>query len=421
MNTFASASFGKNSQSRGKSQGWAAVDLKNRQKKPQFVDNDAFPPLQTNSTTSLLPLPGRSFSSVVQSSAEFADCNKRTPLSNSSLIDVTERDIRDFALAKLQQLHSWADQGLIEDVMATVNNDTDKATALLTEMVSSDDSEVKLETKEMNISDCYDFQCRKGEKASDFAADIADLSSTLEDALEFAHKELMDIHTAHEQMLPDSESATANMKLILGHLKSLPVEPEWEENDVYLSHRRNALKMMRLASRHSRAATNAFIRGDHFNAQQQSLKARKEWLDAEILNSEAAKEILSLRNSEDNPWKLDLHGLHAAEAVQALQEHLQKIETRLPTNKQLASSAVKTKDGIVFPFGSINMENTDINSTRFRRRPASLQVITGVGNHSRGEASLPAAVRNFLIEYRYKFDETRPGLITVYPKFHHRG
>jgi hypothetical protein len=42
-----------------------------------------------------------------------------------------------------------------------------------------------------------------------------------------------------------SVDAAANMKLILGHLKSIPVEPEWEEDDVYLSHRKNALRMMR--------------------------------------------------------------------------------------------------------------------------------------------------------------------------------
>lgn len=42
-----------------------------------------------------------------------------------------------------------------------------------------------------------------------------------------------------------SEAAAANMKLILGHIRSFPVEPEWEEHDVYLSHRRNALRMMR--------------------------------------------------------------------------------------------------------------------------------------------------------------------------------
>ncbi|WCJ30579.1 smr (Small MutS Related) domain-containing protein [Euphorbia peplus] len=367
MNTSRAKSQGS---SRAKSQGWAAVNLK--QHHEQLPQADPFPPLlqTTNSTISPLPhatLPVRSFSSVVQSSA-----------------------------------HTWPEHALILD-------DTRKASALLTQM--------QWETKEKKKS--YGFQCNQREhdtsllqSSSDFAADIAALSSTLEDALK---------STAPQ----GSQAATASMKLILGHLKSLPIEPEWEENDdVYLTHRRNALKMMRLASRHSRAATNAFIRGDHCIAQHKSLKARKEWLDAEQLNSKAAKEILSLRNSEDNPCKLDLHGLHAAEAVQALQEHLQKIETQLPMIRQLASSSVKTKDGIVsslnVPLDSMTVENTNIHSTRFRQRPSPLQVVTGVGNHSRGQASLPAAIRSFLIEKRYKFDETRPGVVTVYPKFHPR-
>ncbi|MCI20244.1 smr protein/MutS2 C-terminal, partial [Trifolium medium] len=41
----------------------------------------------------------------------------------------------------------------------------------------------------------------------------------------------------------------------------------------------------------------------------------------------------------------------------------------------------------------------------------------GVGNHSRGQAALPTAVRSYLNENRYRFEETRPGVITVWPKF----
>lgn len=76
--------------------------------------------------------------------------------------------------------------------------------------------------------------------------------------------------------------------------------------------------MNRLASQHSRAATNAFLRGDHFSAKQHSLKAQEGWLAAERMNSKAAKEILRVRNNNNDPWKLDLHGPHASEAVQAL-------------------------------------------------------------------------------------------------------
>ncbi|KAJ9186808.1 hypothetical protein P3X46_002340 [Hevea brasiliensis] len=188
--------------------------------------------------------------------------------------------------------------------MASVNNDIDKATTLLEEMISTSNSTEKGEAKD--LSNCDDFQCADGGKeiallghTSNLAEDIADLSSTLEGTSKGNHKQLMDLHTACGHRL--SEAAAAYKKPIQGHLRSLPIEPEWEEQDVYLSRRRNALRMMRSVARHSRAATNAFLRGDHFSAQQHSSKARKEWLDAARLNAKVAKEILSIRNNENNP------------------------------------------------------------------------------------------------------------------------
>ncbi|XP_057999034.1 uncharacterized protein LOC110667134 [Hevea brasiliensis] len=300
------------------------------------------------------------------------NCNKLTQVSDSGLVRVLEEKDLNFVFNRLKELHSWADESLIEDIMASVNNDIDKATTLLEEMISTGNSTEKGEAKD--LSNCDDFRCAEGGKeiallgqTSNLAEDIADLSSTLE-----------------------------------GTSKG-------EEQDVYLSHRRNALRMMRSAARHSRAATNAFLRGDHFSAQQHSSKAHKEWSDAARLNAKAAKEILSIRNNENNPWMLDLHGLHAAEAVKALQEHLNKIETLL--KNQAVSHG---------PFISIDVENLDKQQTGFRQRIASLQVITGVGNHSRGQAVLPTAVRSFLSENRYDFDEARLGVISVRPKFRHR-
>ncbi|XP_020535153.1 uncharacterized protein LOC105634656 isoform X2 [Jatropha curcas] len=306
--------------------------------------------------------------------------------------------------------------------MAAANNDIEKATTLLKEMVSTDSSE------QNGTTNCDGFhQSNEGEdesaflkKTSDLAADIADLSSVLEDAFRGNHKELEDACAASEQRL--SDDAVANLQLILEHLRSLPVEPEWEEHDVYLSQRRNALRMMRLASKHSRAATNAFMRGDHFSAHQLSLKARNEWLDAEGLNAKAAKEILSIRNSEKNPWKLDLHGLHTVEAVQALQERLEKIEIQLNqlVSPSRANTKIETVHSSLEPLSGMGVENLDKQQTEFRQRSASLQVITGVGNHSRGQATLPTAVRSFLTENRYHFDEVKPGVIAVCPKFRHR-
>lgn len=143
------------------------------------------------------------------------------------------------------------------------------------------------------------------------------------------------------------------------------------------------LPLNRLASQHSRAATNAFLRRDHFSAQQHSLRAREKWSAAEQLNAKAAKEILSIRNSDNDPWKLDLHGLHAAEAGQALQEHLLKIETLVPNNRSTSPCRIKTKNGIVHSspcdaFSTVDAENLDKQQATFRQRPTSIQVITGI-------------------------------------------
>ncbi|CAN1342683.1 hypothetical protein LINPERPRIM_LOCUS39538 [Linum perenne] len=267
---------------------------------------------------------------------------------------------------------------------------------------------------------------------TDLAAEIADLSSTIENALRGTHEPVQ------------FNDATTNMKLVLQHLRAIPVEPEWEEKDIYLSHRKDAIKMMRFvlfflelfvpryvnlqacfcrsASQHSRAATNAFLRNDHVSAREHSVKAQEDWMAAEKLNGRAAKEILSIRNSDNNLWKLDLHGLHAAEAVQALKEHLYKIETLLSVNRAPSPSKTKIKNSMVRSsslesFNTTAGDNMDKRQAAIRQRSTPLQVITGVGNHSRGEAALPSAVRSFLNENGYRSDEARAGVISVWPKF----
>ncbi|ERM99718.1 hypothetical protein AMTR_s00099p00094710 [Amborella trichopoda] len=180
---------------------------------------------------------------------------------------------------------------------------------------------------------------------------------------------------------------------------------------------------------HSRAASNAYLRGDHHVAQQLSSKANKEWLKAEQLNAKAAEEILRIRNSENDMWKLDLHGLHASEAVHALEIHLKRIETQLMKSKNSLSydaitSLIEGKEGPSFA-GNVDgldgVKGGDETSLPVLPLPRPsqtlLQVITGTGNHSHGGASLPAAVRSFLLSKGYNFHEARPGVIALRPKF----
>ncbi|KAJ8765274.1 hypothetical protein K2173_011971 [Erythroxylum novogranatense] len=434
--------YGKTSQSRGRSHGWAAFDLKQRLKEgcqSEVTDLDPYPPISGNETSlpgGILPrnnvFTSKSFSSVLQPSVDFPVLNEdgrinklsQGPCCGGNI--VIEENNPNSAIKKLKEQHGWADDSLIEDVMVSVDNDVNKASTLLNGMVSGVNSAENVGARCSTIPGC---QCDKryaehvlfpkSKNLVEVAADIADLRSTLEDALEKNQKGQQS-HSSYEPR--NSDDAATNMKLILGHLKSVPVEPEWEEDDFYLSHRKDALRMMRLASQHSRAATNAFLRGDHFSAKQRSQKAQEEWLAAESLNSKAAKEILSLRNSGNNLWKLDLHGLHSAEAIQALKEHLLKIETCCLASRPVSSDNVKTKDtdanySSSEAFNRIDKANLDKEQSTFRQRQTSVQVITGAGNHSRGQAALPTAVRGFLDENGYHFDEVRPGVITVRTKF----
>ena len=137
----------------------------------------------------------------------------------------------------------------------------------------------------------------------------------------------------------------------------------------------------RAAAQHSKSATNAFLRGNHFAAQQFSQKAREEWAAAKRLNMEAAHEILSIRNANNGLWKLDLHGLHAAEAVQALQERLHTIETQL-LSKNSSASVLTNSLGTKVPASyasSGGFNNTERPNQRALsgQMPKYLEVITG--------------------------------------------
>lgn len=307
----------------------------------------------------------KSFSSVVHPSVKIS-----FPNSNLSTKHYTDQIMR---VKMLKDIHVWADQSIIEDILVAVNNDVDDASSLLKAMFSSETT-----SDEPNSSTLSNVPNVKEELSIDnFSA---------------AKKP---VQPYHEVLAPNC-------------LLQVPVEPEWEEDDVYLSHRKEAMKMMRMAAQHSRAANNAFLRGDHISAQRNSSLAHEKRLTAEILNAEAASEILRIQNKNNGVWKIDLHGLHASEAVNALTERLQKIELEF-----VGKRAVST---IAPPFENDIKKRNELS----QHKQMILQVITGTGNHSKGEASLPIAIKTFLIENGYRFDDARPGVIAVRPKFRNK-
>lgn len=278
------------------------------------------------------------------------------------------------AVEKLKALYGWADESLIEDVLVAVNYELEQASASLESMAV------------MTLP----------ENSDPFDASEAVENSLPDQSSEGSGPESLGFGNLH-------------VTVARGHMPTAPPEPEWEEDDVYLKHRKEALRMRRAANRHSREAERAYLRGDHSTAKNISLKSKEEHLAADKLNAKAAAEILQIRNEKHKDiWKLDLHGLHAAEAVQALELRLEMIEYNTS-----ALSGPGTNQQSNF---NTEQQSSGLLSLR-TWRPSELQVITGVGVHSRGGAALPIAIKNFLIDKGYKFSEARAGVIAVRPKF----
>ncbi|KAK8947752.1 hypothetical protein KSP40_PGU008442 [Platanthera guangdongensis] len=340
-------------------------------------------------------------------------------------------------VVKLKDVHNWADQHLIEDILAAVKNDVGQASICLNEMASFESNIENVES--MMLKDVHDW----GDQhlIQDILAavnnDVGQASIVLEemDSLETENKNVQPGSTAPsssatasyqsediDSFVHDNLSENSLKDFIIKQLY-VPSEPEFEEDDVYLSHRKEALKMMRAASQHSQAASNAYLRGDHLSAQQLSVKARDEWLTAEKLNLQAAEEILCIRNSNNDLWKLDLHGLHATEAVHALMQHLKRLEFKMMLMNHSSSlnevaniKSVQGRPSFDSPGGFEAISNAKGNILP-QQRQTLLHVITGAGKHSKGQAALPIAVKSFLIEEGYRFEEARPGIIFIHPKF----
>ncbi|XP_030550290.2 uncharacterized protein LOC115755132 isoform X2 [Rhodamnia argentea] len=442
MNLSTSSQQKKTSHSRGKSTGWAAFDRKHRQEHAleSEIQHDPFPPI---SRAIVLPNPcqnlagnnnsynKRPFSAVLRSAVDFpglahnGNVEKQLLSDDSSDVQGTSRDL--VQESHTAELHSWAENELIVDIVEALNNDFVKASTLLEGMLSAGlfegDKECKSAKQNTSSQDSsLDELMRNKDFSSGKNVDFSDGTDTLNNDFNSVNKYMFDEKSFGGKTYDDSTGTRS----ILAHLKSLPLEPECgeeEEEDVYLRFRKDAIRVLRSASQHSRAAQNDFLRGDHSSARHHSLKAREEWLVAERLNDSAAKDILNIRNSNNDIWTLDLHGLHKTEAVQALKERLRKLESQVPSNRSVSPKRlhrIHQKNGVarsssVECLTSIDKEKMD--KPQSGQRPLSLQVITGVGNHSRMQASLPAAVRSFLNEDGYRFDDTRPGVITVRLKF----
>lgn len=263
------------SRTRGKSAGWAAFALKQQKQGPEAeVHKDPYPPIPSTRNSvhngeyirRNTDLSVRPFSSVLpvsvdfQTSAENKDSKNLIPLDNSNSRRkngslVIQENNHDLALKNLKSLHSWADDSLIEDIMSAVNNSTEKASTILEGMVSSSSSGENKETKIAEMSSSVGYvPCVKKTDERFLLKKTLDLAA--EDGAKDEYGELTTVNASYGEKLSELASVNAsfgeklsdnaaNMKSIMEHLCSIPVEPEWEEDDLYLSLRKDAIKMMR--------------------------------------------------------------------------------------------------------------------------------------------------------------------------------
>lgn len=260
------------SKARGKSSGWTAFTLKQQTHGHESeVDRDPYPPI-SSSHSSLYNsqnirrnpnLQVRPFSSVIpcsvksQTSARKKDSKNPMLSANSTSQEqsgslVIQETSHDMTIEKLNRLHSWADSSLIEDIMLAVDNDIEKASAILNGMDSSSGEDKEAKIAEMSSDD----GCMKCDKMYYEKFSLKRLDFAAEDDPADKYKALTDINTSYGEKPSELASinttfgvnfsnTAGNMESMMELLCSVPVEPEWEEDDLYLNLRKEAIKMMR--------------------------------------------------------------------------------------------------------------------------------------------------------------------------------
>lgn len=247
---------------KGKSSGWTAFDLKQRQKQglESAVEDDPFPPVSTSVNTSL-DVRGKlrrnhessekSFSSVLLPPSKFPalmDCGNResgggcrSKKTGALSLPVSRHDS---AFMKLKEMNRWADDNLIRDILLSTEDNFEMALAFLEGMVSSSNSAYKGNNNEAEEPtskiDGYPSDNRRSEYKT-FGRTVTSEDLGKYDMQESDGSSFM-VNASDSEKLSDDIS---ELDSIIQRLQSIPIEPEWEEDDLYLSHRKDALKMMR--------------------------------------------------------------------------------------------------------------------------------------------------------------------------------
>ncbi|RHN38395.1 hypothetical protein MtrunA17_Chr0c29g0493981 [Medicago truncatula] len=241
MTVSAESSLKKMSWSRGKQpSGWTAFDLKQKMKNSidSEVDKDPFPPIGSSSSmrhgdkfVKKKHVPLKPFSSVLVPNVNFpplkeAGNGQKAVLGSDSCGTTAQEDVNG-PTKMLKEQHPWAENSLIDDILAAVNNNVDKAVALLETMASAVNFE---EHKVLSnphprplISDDVTRVVKTGESlALEMVKDDILFHSNIVGQLQDNNKDLENRYAFSGQKFSD----------VMDLLNSVPVEPEWEEDDI---------------------------------------------------------------------------------------------------------------------------------------------------------------------------------------------
>ena len=162
---------------------------------------------------------------------------------------------------------------------------------------------------------------------------------------------------------------------------------EEEEGDLYWRHRKEAVRAGRKLRKLQKQAAQARAAGDFSMGRQYAEQAEHMGKQVAEMHREAAALIEAELNGNGEAllMKLDLHGLHVNEALEAL-------ERRLRTVEESPVKAIECRKGA----------------------SRKLNVIVGRGSHSsNSEASIPRAVESYLMRRGNNFRPGRLGCLEV--------
>ncbi|KAL3142252.1 hypothetical protein ABBQ38_002594 [Trebouxia sp. C0009 RCD-2024] len=269
-------------------------------------------------------------------------------------------------ITRLLSTHPWAEPGLARAVLAAVNHNVPAADLLLREMEqhqapSGSDSDEDLANLAVPPQNLASQPGNQSQTLSDQSSGLAASPQTLK--------------------APAPPSSRVPTRTLSSRRRKQSSEEEDADVDLYYQHRGEALKLSRRWHKKLHQAANAFAAAQFSEGKAMATEAHQIRLRAQAAHAEAAQKIEIANNAGRGLGQneIDLHGLHALEAVEALDRRLYSL-----------------------------------GQSQHHSQAAKLRVIVGRGNNSSGgEASLPRVIESHLLQRNMNYI-TGQGVITVY-------